>query len=69
MKWIYFIIYIIGEETEVESYHTLQRVKAWKLTENRKHGLYFIKAKDLIKMRKIVLLTYAASGQFDMTEK
>jgi hypothetical protein len=28
MKWIYFIIYIIGEETEVESYHTLQRVKA-----------------------------------------
>jgi len=34
---IYFIIYIVSEETEVESYHTLQRVKAWKLTENRKH--------------------------------
>jgi hypothetical protein len=28
MKLIYFIIYIIIEETEVESYHTLQRVKA-----------------------------------------
>jgi hypothetical protein len=27
------------------------------------------KSKDLIKMRKIMLLTYAASGQFDMTEK
>ena len=53
----------------MESYHTLQRVKAWKLTENRKHGSYFIKAKDLIKMRKIMLLTYAASVQFDMTEK
>jgi hypothetical protein len=48
MKLIYFIIYIIIEETEVESYHTLQRVKAWKLTKNRKHGSYIIKAKDLI---------------------
>jgi len=37
IKWIYFIIYIVSEETEVESYHTLQRVKALKLTENRKH--------------------------------
>jgi len=27
-KWIYFIIHIISEETEMESYHTLQRVKA-----------------------------------------
>jgi hypothetical protein len=40
MKWTYFIIHIKSEETEVESYHTPQRVKAWKLTENRKHGSY-----------------------------
>jgi hypothetical protein len=28
MKWTYFIIHIKSEETEVESYHTPQRVKA-----------------------------------------
>lgn len=33
MKWIYFITYIIGEETEVESYHTLHRVKAYRKQE------------------------------------
>jgi hypothetical protein len=48
----------------MESYHTLQRVKAWKLTDKRKHGPYFIDTKDLIKMRNIMLLTYAASEQF-----